>query len=233
MIWEGSKILKRKDRWRSQHVIAHACVREDTHLFIDIFSAVCTILSRKRLRTCVGELEYCSRTCCKERSLPRSAVVVHMLSKGQLGVSFVCVVLTKNLESLQIRGVTMNEMGDLPPLYVWDVSASHRQKQVKSFYHYLPSLLHSWQCFVMTTGLVFCIQKWKGKNIGCPVLHEAADLWKLPEYRWRSAPKQVLTLNLSMIAFLNRDASLKWAKAVQNWSQRQLYNGLCFEFVLS
>lgn len=41
-----------------------------------------------------------------------------MLSKGQLGVSFVCVVLTKNLESLQIRGVTMNEMGDLPPLYV-------------------------------------------------------------------------------------------------------------------
>lgn len=50
---------------------------------------------------------------------------------------------------------------------------------------------------------------------------------------FRIAPKQVLTLNLSMIVFLNRDASLKWAKAVQNWSQRQLYNGLCFEFVLT
>lgn len=84
----------------------------------------------------------------------------------------------KNLESLKIRGVLMNESGDSPPLYIWDVSTlySWNQKQVKSFYQYLPSSLHSWQCFVTATRLVFCILNQKRKNIDCPNLHKAADL---------------------------------------------------------
>lgn len=120
----------------------------------------------------------------------------------------------------------MNERGDSPPLYIWDVSTlySWNQKQVKSFYQYLPSSLHSWQCFVMAIGLVFCILNQKDRNIDCPNLHKAAYIktaWILPVFR--IATKQVVILNLSMIAFLNRDASLKRAKAVQNWSQTAIW----------
>lgn len=187
MTWEGSKILNRKDCWWLRHIIARACMSENT-LFIAIFSVmyhpVLQALTYLCRNTGVGW------TCCQEQRFPRTAVVVHTLSKGQLGLSFVwkCIVLAKNLESLKIRGVIMNEMGDSPPSYVWDVSTLHSQKQtqVKSFYRYLPSWPHGWQYFVMTTRLVFCIQKWKGKNVDCPILHKAADLWKLPEYCLRS-----------------------------------------------
>lgn len=72
----------------------------------------------------------------------------------------------------------MKAMGDSSLLCVSDASMLHnwKQKQVKSLYQYLLLSFHSWQCFGMTTGLVFCIWKQKGKNIDCPNLYKAADL---------------------------------------------------------
>lgn len=67
--------------------------------------------------------------------------------------------LAKYLERIKVRIVVMSEMGESPPLYVWDVRTLH------SWYNEVGKVLLSafalitpqLQCFVRAAELVFCI----------------------------------------------------------------------------